>query len=446
MRKFLTIVGKDVRLLLRDPVGLAMIFAMPAVLLLIFTLVQDGAFRKVSRFSASLCIVNEDDGKLASKIVEGLSEVEGLTLASSPSGSKLDRAGALALLEGDKAQACLVIPAGFSSLAELRARHWARPDDTNDPGPAAEIGLYVDPSLPSLYRDILALSMERLALRAELALALNIWSGTLVETLADGLDPKFADELLAEPEKVMPPELTIGSFLRVPDAVAGEALVSKGNSTLKDSDPYREILPNMVQQNVPGYTLFAMLFIVIPASNALLRERREGTLLRLRTMPVHPLLLVAGRLVTFLSVSVLQFLIMLAAGCWVLPLLGGTAFTFSAQWPPLIALTLCAGFMAVGLALAIASTARSADQAGVVGSTSAVVLGAVGGVFVPVQIMPPVMRHLSGYTPVNWAMTAYQDLFLHDSTLADIWGRMALLFVFGAAGLLWAWVRLFPRR
>lgn len=445
MKKFPAIVVKDVRLLLRDPVGLAIVFAMPAVLLVVFTLIQDGAFRKVSRFSASLCVVDEDDGDLAREIVDGLAEVEGLTLVPSPSGEPLDRAEALVLLDNGKAQACLVLPEGLSSRAERCALDWAGPDDVAEPNSAADLELYVDPGLPSLYRDILTLSLERLALQAELNLALNAWSSTLAGLMAGGLALEPMGEPTPEPVAVSPPALQTGSFLRVPEPASAEALVA-GGANRKGVDAYRDLLPDMVQQNVPGYTLFAMLFIVIPVSNALLRERQEGTLLRLQTMPVHPLFLVAGRLTTFLLVSVAQFLTMLAAGCWLLPLLGGTAFHLSAAWPPLIVLTLCAGFMAVGLALAVASTARSADQAGVIGSTSAVILGALGGVFVPVQIMPPAMRHLSRLTPVNWAMTAYQDLFLRGSGLVHIWGRMALLLAIGALGVLWAWMRLFPRR
>lgn len=445
MRKFLAIVVKDIRLLLRDPVGLAIIFAMPAVLLVVFTLIQDGAFRKVSRFSASLCVVDEDSGDLARKIVDGLAEVEGLTVVPSLSGGPLDRAEALVLLDSGKVQACLVLPEGLSSRAERCALDWARPNDVAEPNSPADLELYVDPGLPSLYRDILTLSLERLALQAELDLALNTWSGTLAGLMTDGLDPGSMGQPILEPAAASAPALRTGSFLRVPEPAPAEALVAAG-PTRKGVDAYRDLLPDMVQQNVPGYTLFAMLFIVIPVSNALLRERQEGTLLRLQTMPVHPLSLIAGRLVTFLLVSVAQFLTMLAAGCWLLPLLGGTAFDLSAAWPPLIALTLCAGFMAVGLALAIASTARSADQAGVIGSTSAVILGALGGVFVPVQIMPPAMRHLSRLTPVNWAMTSYQDLLLRGGGLADIWGRMTLLLAIGALGMLWARMRLFPER
>jgi ABC-2 type transport system permease protein len=80
-----------------------------------------------------------------------------------------------------------------------------------------------------------------------------------------------------------------------------------------------------------------------------------------------------------------------------------------------------------------------------VGSTSVVLLAALGGVMVPVFFMPPVMRHLSALTPLNWGVTAYQDLFTRGATLADIQGRVLLLTVLGCAGLAWAWHRLFKQ-
>lgn len=80
-----------------------------------------------------------------------------------------------------------------------------------------------------------------------------------------------------------------------------------------------------------------------------------------------------------------------------------------------------------------------------VGSTSVVMLAALGGVMVPVFFMPPIMQQLSGCTPLNWGVTAYQDLFTRGATLADIQGRLLLLAGFGSTGLLWSWLRLFKR-
>jgi ABC-2 type transport system permease protein len=162
-------------------------------------------------------------------------------------------------------------------------------------------------------------------------------------------------------------------------------------------------------------------------------------------MPVRPAMIIAGKLLLFLGVALLQFAMMLAAGRWLLPALGTQAFALTASLPAVIVLTFATSLAAVGFALAVASTATSTEQAAMIGSTSVVLLAALGGVMVPVIFMAPVMRQLSALTPLNWAVTAYQDLFTRGATLADIQGRLLLLTAFGCAGLAWAWRRLFKR-
>jgi ABC-2 type transport system permease protein len=162
-------------------------------------------------------------------------------------------------------------------------------------------------------------------------------------------------------------------------------------------------------------------------------------------MPVRPLAIIAGKLLLFLAVSLIQFALMMAAGRWLLPALGTQAFTLAASPLALVVLTICTGFAAVGFALAVASTATSQEQAGMVGATSVVILAALGGVMVPVFFMPPVMQQLSGLTPLNWGVTAYQDLFTRSATLGDIQGRVLLLAAFGCVGLAWSWRRLFKQ-
>src|SRR3546814_14054965 len=44
--------------------------------------------------------------------------------------------------------------------------------------------------------------------------------------------------------------------------------------------------PNAVQQNVPGWLIFAMFFAVIPLATSFVIERSQGSLLRLRVLGV----------------------------------------------------------------------------------------------------------------------------------------------------------------
>ena len=67
-----------------------------------------------------------------------------------------------------------------------------------------------------------------------------------------------------------------------------------------------QVVPSMVQNNVPGFALFAMFFIVIPLSGSLITERGSGTASRLRTLPVSSLTLLAGKIIVYVIVCLGQ--------------------------------------------------------------------------------------------------------------------------------------------
>lgn len=60
MTKLPSILRKELLVLLRDPIGLAFIFLMPLAVLLVVTLVQDGAFKNVTKFNVKAALVDED--------------------------------------------------------------------------------------------------------------------------------------------------------------------------------------------------------------------------------------------------------------------------------------------------------------------------------------------------------------------------------------------------
>ena len=44
----------------------------------------------------------------------------------------------------------------------------------------------------------------------------------------------------------------------------------------------KELIPNSVQHNVPAWTLFAIFFIIVPLSINIVKEKSQGTFVRLR--------------------------------------------------------------------------------------------------------------------------------------------------------------------
>ncbi|MDQ7851267.1 MAG: ABC transporter permease [Armatimonadota bacterium] len=71
--------------------------------------------------------------------------------------------------------------------------------------------------------------------------------------------------------------------------------------------------PDTFQQNVPGYTIFGIFCVVSLLGSSFLREKREGTFRRLLAAPIARATLLAGKLVAYYLINLLQIAIMLGA-------------------------------------------------------------------------------------------------------------------------------------
>ena len=84
--KLLATVRKEALLLLRDKVGLSILFIMPMVLILVMTLIQDAAFRTMNEKGIPVVIVNDDKDSLGIQIQNGLEQNELVELHESIDG------------------------------------------------------------------------------------------------------------------------------------------------------------------------------------------------------------------------------------------------------------------------------------------------------------------------------------------------------------------------
>jgi ABC-2 type transport system permease protein len=90
-------------------------------------------------------------------------------------------------------------------------------------------------------------------------------------------------------------------------------------------------LPSPLQQSVPGWAIFAMFFIAIPMSIGFLREKNDGTLQRLFTYPVGSDLIIFGKLIPYYLINVIQFVLMLVVGIYIMPLVIKIPFALGAH-------------------------------------------------------------------------------------------------------------------
>lgn len=128
----------------------------------------------------------------------------------------------------------------------------------------------------------------------------------------------------------------------------------------------------MVAGQAGLFLLFTVGFGVI----ALIGEREQGTMARLRSMPMRPGLIVAAKATSAYVLGVVATGVLLVAGS----LLFGVTFGS----PALVALlVLCVVAAATSLTFIVARVARTSEQASVSQAILAVVLGMSGGAFFP---------------------------------------------------------------
>ena len=114
--------------------------------------------------------------------------------------------------------------------------------------------------------------------------------------------------------------------------------------------------------------------------------------------------------------------------------------SWGAQPVLLLAVVAATAFAATGLAMLVASLAKTETQVAVYGTLLVLVLAGIGGSMMPRDLMPETMRQISHVTPHAWALDAYQQLLLNPNpNLGIVFGACAALAGFGAGFLALAW-------
>jgi ABC-type multidrug transport system permease subunit len=182
-------------------------------------------------------------------------------------------------------------------------------------------------------------------------------------------------------------------------------------------------------------------FLVLTVSWLFVAERRQGTLKRLRAAPLSKAQIMLGKLLPCFALSVTQGLLLLGAG----------KLIFDMKWGPaplwLLPVVACTSLAAMGMALFVASLARTETQVSIYGTILVVLLGLLSGCIVPRALMPERLREVSLITPHAWALDAYNQLLLNTSTQGPNYGLVATScavlagFGVGFLGLAWGFLK-----
>ena len=188
---------------------------------------------------------------------------------------------------------------------------------------------------------------------------------------------------------------------------------------------------------VPSYTVMFAFFLVLSVGWLFVAERKHGTLARLRAAPLTRGQILMGKLLPCVVVSLIQGFFLLLAGRIIF------GMTWGSRPELLLPVVLATSIAAVGLAVLVASIARTETQVAIYGTLIVLVLGGVSGSLMPRDLMPEKMKIASLATPHAWALDAYAQLLASPTpNVAFIATACAVLIAFGAAFTLLAWWRM----
>jgi ABC-type multidrug transport system permease subunit len=195
---------------------------------------------------------------------------------------------------------------------------------------------------------------------------------------------------------------------------------------------------------VPSYTVMFAFFLVLTVGWLFVSERRQGTLKRLRAAPLTRGEILLGKLAPCFVLSVLQGAFLLIAGKVVFGMRWGPD-----QWPlvyqvmALLPVIFATSLAAMGLALLIASLARTETQVAIYGTPLVLVMAGISGCLMPRDLMPELMQKISLITPHAWALDAYMQLLItSDPNILRVGEACLALCGFGIGFLALAWWRM----
>lgn len=424
MVKLFSTTFKELLLLVRDRTGLLVLFIMPAVLVLVITLVQENVMELTGQTKTRVILLDQDQGGLGKSLRSRLA-ADNLELVDWDRSMKNADDVRAAVNEGEF-QVGLVLVEGSSARFREEAASLFQPDrplSAEGVTPAISVQVFFDPGIMA-------------GLRAGITSQLRMtFTMIAMEEKLKNLNRVLQKGLAGTPfgRKLMPGEAPDSAALLKQPLVTLEA--DRDNLEETENGPY-----NPVQQNVPAWALFGMFFTAIPIAGAILKERTSGIWVRLRVLPVSPLVLIGGKVAAYITVCFCQFLLIAVIGTFLFPRFGLPAFTI-AMHPGGVALAVVfSSLAACGYGIFLGMACNAYEQASTLGATTVVAAAAIGGVMVPVYAMPHTMQRLSIISPLNWGLTAFQDLLLRGYSLGAILDDLGRLLLFFVLTVLGAWI------
>lgn len=431
MMKTLAIALKDTLIAFRDRNALLLMIGAPLLIALVMGMAFGGQGADTSPISRiPLVIVNLDAGEFGESFAGIMIDIEVETTEGTQALFSVtemdDLEAAKAEIESGKARGVIYLPEDFS--ANLQAGSEGDGERTT-----AVVQVFTDPAAtvsPGIVRGVAG------------RIAIGFSSVVIGNVVAVEQALEAAAEIPI-PAGEMPP-LVIRNLENLAAIVAEETAgfgetegardrISVTASSVGEGEGF-----NLLNYFVPSMAIFFLMFAVFDGTRSILEEERDGTLHRLMSTPTSKGKIILGKIGGTFMTGTLQFVILVAVS--------GLAFGVNWGQEPFAVtlLVLATVSAATSLGALIASFARNASQAGVLGSAVTLIFAILGGNFIDFRTIPDWLAPVSKATINRWALEGFFNLTLLGYNLQEV--SLNIIVLFGMAAVFFSLSVVFFKR
>jgi len=403
LKKIIALTWKDLKIFLKDRGGVILIFVQPFMFILIITYALSDVF-SAGDHPVHILAVNQDTGTQAAALLDQLEDMKAFSVETSWEGNDLTIQKVERLIIEGKRTFAVIFPPNFSIVLEQGLGTRERL--------TTKVLLIVDPNTTNQIAEPVLGTIQGLLERAAYTAMMPKGLEGLFTHLGDSTSNTKSGNLTTGLEE----KGERGRVQKQEPAVTVERIAPTGMRGRK--------LPDVYQQNVPGYTIYGIFWIVNLLAVSVLREKREGTFRRLLVAPMSRTIMLIGKWMPYYLINIMQIAIMLGVSSLLFKMsLGHSA-------GGLIIVSLAAAAAATGLGVLVASLARTEAQISGLTVLLLLTLSVLGGCFIPRFIMPEWLRTVGLVTPHAWALDAFQDLLVRGYNFWEVLPKVGVLGAF----------------
>lgn len=179
---------------------------------------------------------------------------------------------------------------------------------------------------------------------------------------------------------------------------------------------------------VPGVLgLILMIMTIALASMGIVREKEAGTMEQLIVTPIRPPQLIAGKLLPFVLIGLVDatFVLVVARGWFGVPIRGSVALLYA------LSIVFMLSTLAIGLF--ISTISRTQQQAMFTTIFFIMPMILLGGFVFPIENMPVLFQHVSRVVPTRYFFVIIRGIMLRGAGWPELWDQAAALLAIGTA-------------